>query len=112
VLTLPVGHCSTIPCGEIPADWEVRQLPDVLPDQFFVIVAPSEALDGVPGAARFSCVITGVRQPTQVLPIDTPTEAACSAEPIDPTGTGDIPVAPPGTGDIPLPPVSADIVSG
>lgn len=113
VLTLPAGHCSAAPCTEIPADWEVRQLPAVLPEQFFVVVAPSADLDGFEGAARFSCVLVGVRQPAQVLPVDTPTESACSAEPIDPTGTADIPLPPAGSTDIPLPlpPISADIAT-
>ena len=111
VITFPAGHCSATPCAEIPADWEVRQLPDVLPEQFFVVVTPSAELDGTPGVARFYCVTSGVRQTVQILPIDTPSEAACPAEPFDPTGTADIPLPPPGSNDIPipLPPVSADI---
>ena len=113
VLTLPVGHCSAAPCAEIPADWDVRQLPGVLPEQFFAVVAPSAEIDGFEAAARFYCVIGGVRQLAQVLPIDTPTESACPAEPIDPTGTADIPLPPAGSTDIPLPlpPISADIAT-
>jgi hypothetical protein len=111
IITLPAGHCSATPCAEIPDDWEVRQLPGVLPEQFFVVVTPSADLDGTFGVARFYCVVTGVRQVVQVLPADTPTEAACPAEPFDPTGTADIPLPPLGSTDIPLPlpPVSADI---
>ncbi len=113
VLTLPAGHCSAAPCAEIPADWEVRQLADVLPEQFFAVVAPSAEIDGFEAAARFYCVVGGVRQSAQVLPIDTPTESACSAEPIDPTGTADIPLPPDGSTDIPLPlpPISDDIAT-
>lgn len=111
IITFPVGHCSVTPCEAIPAEWEVRQLPNVLPEQFFVVVTPSAEFDGSPGVARFYCVTTGVRQGVQVLPIDTPTEAACPAEPFDPSGTADIPLPPSGSTDIPLPlpPVSADI---
>ena len=111
VITFPAGHCSATPCAEIPAAWEIRLLPNVLPEQFFVIVTPSAELDGTPGAARFYCVTSGVRQAVQILPFDTSNEAACPAEPFDPTGTADIPLPPPGSNDIPipLPPVSADI---
>jgi hypothetical protein len=114
IIDLPYGSCSAAPCSEIPADFQVRLLPDVPADQLFVITALPLGTDAVAGLSRYYCVVGGVRQPVVVLASETPVELACSAEPFGPTvDTADIPV-PQGTADIPLPPpVSADIaVSG
>ena len=116
VAAVPPGYCTTQPCAQVPADWQVRSRVGVSTQNLFLVVVPTTQQN-----ALFYCVVEGVVGSAQALDQTVQIEQACPfAAPAPPVlatdDTTDIPYVPPVTSDIPAAPppqspVSADIPS-